>query len=87
MKRLKVIKPATNGGINMVDIESMFMALKATCALRIIAADPTKHGWAQLAHIFMTNVATLTDISGFSLDKETGFPALECIHPCYKEVV
>ena len=35
----------------------------------------------------MTKVASLTDISGFSLDKETGFPALESIHPFYKEVV
>ena len=71
----------------MVDIESMFMALKATWVGRIIAADPTKHVWAQLAHIFMTKVAILTDISGFSLDKEIGFPALESIHPFYKEVV
>ena len=87
VKCMKVIKPAKNGGINMVDIESMFMALKATWVGRIIAADPTKHGWAQLAHIFMTKVASLTDISGFSLDKETGFPALESIHPFHKEVV
>ena len=62
VKHLKVIKPAKNGRINMVDIESMFMALKATWVGRIIAADPTKHGWAQLAHIFMTKVASLTDI-------------------------
>jgi len=71
----------------MVDIESMFRALKATWIFRLNAADPTKHSWAQLANFFIIKVASLKDILGYSLDNETAFPALKDVHPFYKEVL
>ena len=40
VKRIKLLKPSKDGGINMIDIESMFRALKAAWIPRLNAADP-----------------------------------------------
>ena len=53
MKRLKMIKPHSDGGINMVDVESMFLALKASWVYRIIEADTNTDSWVHLAHFFV----------------------------------
>ena len=87
VKRIKLLKPNKDGGIDMTDIESMFRALKATWILRLYAADPVKQSWAWLAHFFISKVVRLEDIRGFSIDKDTDFPELKNMHPFYKEVV
>ena len=87
VKRIKLLKPSKDGGINMTDIECMFRALKATWILCLNAADPAKQSWAQLTHFFISTVVTLEDIRGFSIDKDTDFPELKNMHPFYKEVV
>ena len=87
VKRIKLLKPSKDGGINMIDIESMFRALKAAWIPRLNAADPTKQSWAQLAHFFITKFVRIEDIRGFSIDKDTEFPELKNMHPFYKEVV
>ena len=87
VKRIKLLKPSKDGGINMIDIESMFRALKAAWIPRLNAADPTKQNWAQLAHFFITKFVRIEDIRGFSIDKDTEFPELKNMHPFYKEVV
>ena len=87
VKRIKLLKPSKDGGINMIDIESMFRALKAAWIPRLNAADPTKQSWAQLAHFFITKFVRMEDIRGFSIDKDTEFPELKNMNPFYKEVV
>ena len=52
VNRINLLKPSRDGGINMIDIESMFRALKATWILHLNATDPAKQSWAQLAHFF-----------------------------------
>ena len=56
VKRIKLLKPSKDGGINIIHIESMFRALKAAWIPRLIinAADPTNQSWAQLAHFFIS---------------------------------
>ena len=48
MKRIKLLKPSKDGGINMIDIESMFRAVKAAWIPRVNAADPTKQSWVSV---------------------------------------
>ena len=87
MKLIKVLKPSKDGRVNMIDIESMFRALKAVWIPRLNAADPTKQSWPQLAHFFISKFVRIEDIRGFSIDKDTEFPELKNMHPFYKEVV
>ena len=87
MKRIKLLKPSKDGGINMIDIESMFRALKAAWIPRLNAAVQTKQSWAQLAHFFISKFVRIEDIRGFSIDKDTEFRQLKNMHPFYKEVV
>ena len=62
VKRIKLLKPSKDGGINMIDIESMFRALKAAWIPRLNAADPTNQSWAQLAHFFISKFVRIEDI-------------------------
>ena len=61
VKHIKLLKPSKDGGINMIDIESMFRALKAAWIPRLNAADPTNQSWAQLAHFFISKFVRIED--------------------------
>lgn len=87
IKRLKMIKPHCDGGMNMIDVESIFRALKAVWIYRIIDADTSSDSWAQLAHIFMEDIGNPRSILNISLDRNTIFPALSTMHPFYKEII
>ena len=71
----------------MIDISTMFEALKASWVFRIQSANQVRDGWMQLADYFTQNLMNTNTIIGLSLGRETLFPVLEDMHPFYKEVV
>ncbi len=87
VKRIKIIQPSVKGGINMVDIQSMFTALKAVWVHRINNSDPTINSWAQLANYFIGKKLNLHNVILFSMDSKTLFPDLQDVHPFYREVI
>ncbi len=87
VKRLKLFKHRSEGGVNMIDISTMFEALKASWVFRIQSANQVRDGWMQLADYFTQNLMNTNTIIGLSLGRETLFPILEDMHPFYKEVV
>ena len=87
VKRDKIIRPYDKGGLNMVDVESMFMALKAAWLYRITISDPTESSWVQLANYFMRQLVGSNNVLDFILDKNIVLPVLKDIHPFYREVI
>ena len=45
LKRLKVIKKDSEGGLGMVDLDSLFNSFKAAWVSRIMKADPENDNW------------------------------------------
>ncbi len=87
VKRLKIIRNSAEGGINMIDVHSMFMALKAVWIYRISTCDATVFSWVQVANHFIGRIANIDNIKRFSLDSKTLFPAIDNMHLFYKEVL
>ncbi len=87
LKRLKLINSHDKGGVNMVDISSMFESLKASWIHRISAADPTQSSWVQLANYFLKKLCDINTIKCFSVDRSSILPVLKDLHPFYREVV
>ena len=55
VKRIKLIKQIKEGGLNMIDIKSLFESFKATWVSKIMNANPEIHGWVQLSRLFLKN--------------------------------
>ncbi len=65
----------------------MFKALKAVWIYRIFTCNTTLYTWTQLANHFIGKFANISTVIKFSLDSRTIFPAIENMHPFYKEVL
>ena len=87
IQRIKLIKPSSQGGINMIDIDSLFKSLKAIWVLRIAAANAVEDNWVRLSNYFLGKLADINSVILFSIDKSCDFPCLKRLHPFYKEIV
>ena len=87
VKRVKVIKEITLGGLNMIDIKCLFMSFKAVWITRILNSDPTIHSWSQLAYFYYKPFMDCNENLMFNFDDKVDFPDLKYLSPFYKEVL
>ena len=84
IRRRSLICDHVDGGLNMIDIESHFHALKASWMNRIIAQTKP---WNILAKNYFKTVAPENVILSFSLEKNTDLDILSDIPKFYQEVI
>ena len=85
VKRLKVIQGHFNGGLGMIDIESLFTSLKASWLPRIKKAD--SDNWAQIPICILSKLGSLDTISEFSFAECSEMTELKSLPVFYKEFV
>ena len=68
LKRLKVIKKQSDGGLGMVDLDSIFSSFKAAWASRIFKADPEKDNWVQIPISIFSQLGGLDVLREFSFE-------------------
>ncbi len=87
VKRVTIIRDLKHGGLNMIDIKSLFLSFKAGWILKLLKSNPTIHGWTQLAYYnlqqFMASEAKLI----FNFDDKTYCPQLIHLSSFYRDVL
>ena len=53
IKRVKLIQPYQQGGLNMIDVKSFFTSLKAIWIERLLKSDTNVHNWSQLPYTYL----------------------------------
>ena len=86
VKRTKVIRRLKHGGLNMVDVKSIFMSFKAAWITKFLDSDPNVHGWAQIAHYYLKPFLTCNDALVFNFDDKIDFPDLNHLSSFYRDV-
>jgi len=87
VKRIKTIQELKNGGLNMVDIKTMFMSFKASWVTRILLSDPKVNGWSQIAYFYLQPFIDCQNNLIFNFDDTVYFPQLKSLSLFYKEVL
>ena len=87
VKRIKVIKKVKDGGLGMIDVQSLFDSLKSGWVKRIMCANPNKSGWAQLPRYFLQKFFECDFKLNMNFDESIIFNELKKTHPFYKEVL
>ena len=86
VKRKKVIQDLKQGGLNMVDIRSIFRSFKAVWISRIFQSNPCVHGWVQLAHHYLKPFLNCSEDLIFNVDDTVDFCEIQKLNSFYKEV-
>ena len=87
IKRIKAVQSTKQGGLNMIDLESYFHALKANWVNRIMSADPARDAWIQLPLFYLKPLDITYNKLQFNIDKSIQFPQLKFIPNFYAEVI
>ena len=87
LKRLKVIKKQSDGGLGMVDLDSLFSSFKAAWISRIFKADPENDNWVQFPISLLSQLGGLDVLREFSFEKCSEMPELDHISLFYKDVI
>ena len=80
VKRKRVIQELKHGGLNMIDIRSMFMSFKAAWVSRILRSNPSVHSWAQLANYYLKAFLQSNKELIFNFDDKVNFPELQLLN-------
>ena len=75
-----------HGGLNMVDIRSVFMSFKAAWVLRILKSNPSINSWAQLANYYLKPFLQSNNELIFNFDDSVNFPELQLLNSVYRDV-
>ena len=86
VKRKKITQELKDGGLNMVDIESIFRSFKAVWVSRIFQSNPCIHGWVQLAHHYLKPFLDCSEDLVFNFDSTVNFCEIQKLNSFYKEV-
>ena len=87
VKRLRVVQELKNGGLNMVDIRSIFMSFKAAWVARILRCNPIDHRWSQLAHFYLQPLLDCKPDLIFNFDDTVHFHQLRYLSQFYQDVI
>ena len=82
----KITQELKDGGLNMVDIESIFRSFKAVWVSRIFQSNPCIHGWVQLAHHYLKPFLNCSEDLVFNFDSTVNFCEIQKLNSFYKEV-
>ena len=83
IKRNVLISPITNGGVNMIDVESHFLALKAVWVNRILSCGSSN--WGFIAK--MNTSPFKKNLAYFTFNKIDAFPLISDIPEFYRQVI
>jgi len=70
----------------MIDIETMFISLKAAWVPRLLKSTPTIHSWSQLPYIYFKPLLECNNKLVFDIDRSVEFVYLKNIPSFYKEI-
>ena len=87
VKRKRVIQELKHGGLNMVDIRSVFMSFKAVWVLRILKSNLSVHSWAQLANHYLKPFLQSHKELIFNFDDSVNFSELQLLNSFYRDVL
>ena len=87
VKRVKVIMSMEHGGLNMVDVQSYFEAIKANWINRLKNANPDNDCWAQIPYRIFNCIGLDINHINYNFDSSVEFEALNDLPLFYKEVV
>ena len=82
----KVIEDLKQGGLNMVDIRSIFRSFKAVWIFRIFQSNPCVHGWVPLAHHYLKPFLNCYEDLIFNFDDTVDFCEIQKLNSFYREV-
>ena len=87
LKRLKVIKKDSEGGLEMVDVDSLFNSFKAAWVSRIMKADPENDSWIQIPILLFSKLGGLDVLREFTFESCSELPELNHMPLFYKDVI
>ena len=85
IKRRVIINKIKDGGLNMVDIESQFCAVKAGWLSRIINNPDT--AWSKLSQLFLSNIGNEDILDKMTFRLKSHMPCLTQIPEFYQDVI
>ena len=87
VSRSKVIKGCNNGGLNMIDVKTLFMSFKAIWINKLLSCSPNVHSWSQLPYMYYKPFLDCDKTLCFNIDRKVGFCKIEQLSTFYKEVL
>lgn len=87
IKRSRVVQELKYGGLNMVDVNILFMSLKAVWISRLLRCDPNIHNWSQLPYSYYNSFLQCNRNLVFNFDSVTGFHELQSLNPFYRDAL
>jgi len=87
VKRMKVIHEVKQGGLGMIDINTLFMSFKAVWITRLLQCDPLIHSWAQIPYVHYKPFLECNANLRFNFDSQVVFPELRNLNIFYKDVL
>ena len=87
ISRKKSIMTLAEGGLNMMDIESFFVALKAKWMQKLMISDPVNDRWTYLPVSYFKKLESKNIILHFHLDKTINFQDLDKQLPFWKDAI
>ena len=85
IKRRVIINKYEDGGLQMIDLENQFLALKASWFNRI--QNNSTKTWAKLSTFFITKIAPIPVITNMSFKDIKDMPCINKIPQFYQEVI
>jgi len=87
VKRRKVIQGLKYGGLSMVDVNVLFMSLKAVWISRLLKCDPDVYSWAQLPCIYYKSFFQANSNLVFNFDNDVEFAEMKSLSPFYRDAL
>ena len=85
LKRQKILKPITRGGLNMIDLSSFFQSIKAQWVNRIVEANPAEDSWVQIPLFFFKTLDIDHSTLKYNFDDSVAFPQISQLPEFYAE--
>jgi len=85
IQRLKSNMCVNQGGLNMIDVNMLFMSLKASWITKLLSANPCLHNWAQLPYKYFKPFLECNTNLMFNYDSSVEFDDLNCLNSFYKD--
>ena len=85
LRRLKVIKKDSEGGLGMVHLDSLFSSIKAAVSC-IMKADPENDNWIQITISLFSTLGGLDVLREFTFESCLELPELNHMPLFYKDV-
>ena len=86
VNRLRTIQSLDAGGLNMIDVKTLFKSLKAIWVNKLIVCNPNIHSWAQIPYNYFKSFLNCNTNLCFNFDKHAYFPEVQRLSMFYQEV-